>query len=251
MLERKIEQPLLSIITVVFNSALLIRDTLQSVASVKNKGIEYILIDGGSTDETNEIVNSYLSIIDVYISEGDSGIYDAMNKGIELASGEFVCFLNSGDIYLPDFPNVVKKNLTDHYDIFAFGIYEKSENGDFFTKMPLECNLQNFDPQFMYLPHPGIIARKELFDKYGLFDVLYKSSSDLDWVNRVLINLDFKYKIIKTPIVIFLLGGMSSSYISFTETRRIAIKYGKSIFKSNWVFIKQVILLLFYKLKKH
>ena len=250
MLESKIEQPLLSIITVVFNSELLIRETLQSVASIKNNQIEYILIDGASTDETNEIVKPYLDIIDIYISESDSGIYDAMNKGIKLSNGEFISFLNSGDIYLSDFPNLIEKNLTDHFDLFSFGIYEKNTNGDLFMKLPLECNSLNFNPQFMYLPHPGIIARKELFDKYGLFDVSFKSSSDLDWVNRVLINLDFKYKTIKIPIVVFLLGGISLSFISFAETRRIAIKYGKSIFKSNGIFIKQVILLLLNKLKK-
>jgi hypothetical protein len=72
----------------------------------------------------------------------------------------------------------------------------------------------------------------------------------LDWVNRVLISLDFKYKRIETPIVVFLLGGMSLSFVSFVETRRIAVKFGKSVFKANLIFVKQVVRFLLNKLTR-
>jgi glycosyltransferase involved in cell wall biosynthesis len=241
----------ISIITVVYNSEQLIENTLKNIALIKNSSIEYIVIDGASTDKTNEIIKRYLSIIDIYVSERDGGIYDAMNKGINLSSGKFISFLNSGDIYVSDFVKLIKDNLSDDFDFFSFGIYEKNIKGILNLKLPKEIDLYNYDPQFMYMPHPGILVKRKLFEQYDSFDVKFKSASDLDWVNRVLFVFPLiKIKLIKKPLVIFLLGGMSSSYVSYSETRLIAIKYGKSIFKSYWVFIKQIILLYFYKFKK-
>ena len=89
----------ISIVTVCYNSVLTIRDTIDSVLSQDYPNVEYIIVDGGSTDGTMDIVRGFSDKIDVIISEPDHGIYDAMNKGIEAASGEFVGFLNSDDFY--------------------------------------------------------------------------------------------------------------------------------------------------------
>jgi len=100
--------PIISIITVVFNAADTIEDTIKSVVNQNYKHIEYIIVDGGSTDGTKEIVNAYKERIRCFVSEKDCGIYDAMNKGIKLATGNFVYFLNSGDLLLVNLEKIIK-----------------------------------------------------------------------------------------------------------------------------------------------
>jgi len=91
--------PLVTIITVVFNGEEYLAETIESVASQTYRHIEYIIIDGGSTDSTLNIISAYKDVIDHWISEKDSGIYDAMNKGVQLASGDWICFMNCGDTF--------------------------------------------------------------------------------------------------------------------------------------------------------
>lgn len=97
--EGKISAPLLSVITVVYNSVNLLESTIESVTNQEYPNIEYIIIDGGSTDGTVDIIKKFESVIDFWISEPDTGIYDAMNKGIAKASGEWISLMNSGDLY--------------------------------------------------------------------------------------------------------------------------------------------------------
>jgi glycosyltransferase involved in cell wall biosynthesis len=247
MIDVEYKIPLLTIITVVYNSKDLIEATLRSVSVVKDDTIEYIIIDGESTDGTVEIISNYLSNIDLFLSEKDNGIYDAMNKGITLAKGKYVAFLNAGDKYVTNFSSLIRENLNYKYEVLSFGINFIYPNGKLIEVLPVPYTLNTFDPQFMYLPHPGLFVKKDLFVKYGLFDDNFKSSSDLEWINRIITSKDLNLLIIKKPITNFLAGGMSSSYTAFLETKEIAVKYGKSKIKSNWIFFKQVLL---YALKK-
>ena len=89
--------PKFSIITVTYNAAKVLEDTIQSIVTQTYKKLEYIIVDGGSTDETLDIIHKYQEHITTVISEPDQGLYDAMNKGIKLATGDYLCFLNAGD----------------------------------------------------------------------------------------------------------------------------------------------------------
>ena len=105
-----------SIVTVVFNDQENILKTIKSVTNQSFKDREYLVIDGGSTDNTKEIINQNISSIDKYISEKDKGIYDAMNKAIDMAEGEWIIFMNSGDVFVDD--HVLEK-------VFSYPIGEK------------------------------------------------------------------------------------------------------------------------------
>ena len=94
--------PKFSIITVTYNAGKVLEDTIQSVITQTYKNVEYILVDGGSTDNTLSIINQYRSMIQQVISEPDRGLYDAMNKGIKMATGDYICFLNAGDAFHED-----------------------------------------------------------------------------------------------------------------------------------------------------
>jgi glycosyltransferase involved in cell wall biosynthesis len=237
---------LITIITVVYNSKNNIDLTLDSVRRIKNNNIEYVVIDGNSNDGTLDILNKNIDIIDTLISEEDKGIYDAMNKGIENSSGKYIAFLNAGDSYLADFNDSTSLLLNENYDVFSFGINMFKENSDLIYISPTIINLSKFDPQHMYLPHPGLLVNREVFNKIGKFNINFKSAGDLDWVNRLILNYDYKIKIINKALVNFLAGGISFSINSFREARNISIYYRKSIFISNYIFLKQI---LYYVVK--
>lgn len=236
----------ITIITVVYNSKNNINLTLDSIRRIKNKNIEYVVIDGESNDGTLDILNKNIDIIDVLISERDKGIYDAMNKGIENASGKYIAFLNAGDSYLDDFNESTSLIIKEYGDVFSFGINRFKQNNRPIYEPPTIIDLSKYDPQHMYLPHPGLLVSREVFDKIGKFNINFRSAADLDWVNRLILNYAYKVKIIDRPLVNFLEGGISDSINSFREARNISICYNKSLFSSNYKFFKQII---YYVLK--
>ena len=161
----------LSIITVVYNSKNQIEKTIKSVLANKNKNIEYILIDGKSTDGTIDIVKKYKHIIDIILIENDQGIYDAMNKGINLSSGEYIYFLNSGD-------HLVTKGFQD-----AIKLIEDSSIFDMcmFSRLTCEGIKSSFNQKLdelgiKYMPNHQSIFVKKSFLK--IFDLQYKIAAD-------------------------------------------------------------------------
>ena len=110
-----------SIVTVVLNAKKDLIDTISSLRKQKFKNFEYIVIDGGSTDGTKEVITNNLDIINKWISEKDSGIYDGMNKGINLCEGIYIGMLNSGDKYMPDGLNIINNYLKNNNHDFIFG----------------------------------------------------------------------------------------------------------------------------------
>lgn len=111
------DKPIISIITVVFNASLVLEETVLSVLKQKDDAVEYIIIDGGSTDGTIDVIKKYQDRISDWVSEPDTGIYDAMNKGILRANGKYICFINTGDL-LFELPTVVVSNSTA--DLISF-----------------------------------------------------------------------------------------------------------------------------------
>lgn len=176
--------PIISVITVVFNGEEHIGRTIESVINQSYKQVEYIIIEGKSTDLTLEVIARYEGV-DRVISEPDSGLYDAMNKGLKLASGDYVWFLNSGDqIYSKDTLEKMVTGLTGMPDIIYGGTMiidnQQKEIGDRRLKPPAKLTWKSFQ-QGMVVCHQSIIVKRELAPEYNLD---YRLSADIDWAIR-------------------------------------------------------------------
>ena len=215
MNELDADYPKISLITVCFNSASTIADTLESVKRQGYKNVEYIVIDGGSTDNTLEIVDRYRQSIDVLVSEKDNGIYDAMNKGIAAATGDFVGILNSDDVFSDDESlNKIAETIRARKDVDAvFGdlIYVNRE--DLSKKVRLYSS-RFFKPWKMrfgfMLPHPTFYARRELFEKLGNYKTDYRVAADFELLCRFL-RKGINYVRIDDVLVSMRDGGISST----------------------------------------
>ena len=201
-----------SIITSVFNNEKHIEDAINSVLNQTYKNIEYIIIDGNSTDNTKKIIEKYLDKIDVFISEPDKGIYDGLNKGIKNATGDIIGFLHSDDIYYDN--KVIEKvvnNFNENIDgVYGDLVYIKENKVIRYWKSG-EFNIEKLKKGWMP-PHPTLFLKKSIYDKYGLFDLDFKIAGDYDFILRVLKNnLNLKY----IPEVLYKMrvGGASNKNI--------------------------------------
>lgn len=171
------DKPKVSVITVVYNDCKHIEKTLQSVISQDFYSIEYVVIDGNSTDGTNELIQKYKNQIDIFVSESDKGIYDAMNKGLKRANGEYVIFMNSGDIFVDD---KVLSHVFANSDKSADVIYGKTIGNHKGGKLLQE--LKPFFSSTAYCPRVGI-CHQSVFVRTSLavrllFDLDYKVCAD-------------------------------------------------------------------------
>lgn len=202
----------ISIITVCFNCEGLIERTIKSVIDQTHANIQYIIIDGGSTDNTLNIIKAYENKIDVTLSERDDGIYDAMNKGLEYATGDLVYFLNAGDYLCNNdvLKNVIEKlNANPDSDIIYGDYIYYSDNSE------KRCSGYRADiPDLLSRGycHQTIFAKKSAFTKCGKFNTGYKIYADFDWLLRGLIRFDQKMSYIGIPIAYYLKGGESESH---------------------------------------
>lgn len=183
----------ISIITVCYNSADTVRDTIESVLSQSYSDIEYIVVDGMSTDSTLEIINEYRDRISTVVSEPDRGIYDAMNKGIKLASGDFVGILNSDDIfYSADSIRELVEFLTRNPDcaaVYSDLVFVDRERTDTVTRKYSSKNFSVWKIKFGFMvPHPTFYARRELFDRLGFYKLGYRVSADFELMARFLLS---------------------------------------------------------------
>jgi len=173
--------PKITIITVCFNAEKHIEQTIQSVINQKERDIEYIIVDGASTDKTGQIIQQYDSHITCWISEPDKGIADAMNKGVALATGDYLMFLNADDYFqTPDAIAMVVSQMKDDRDIYIFDtIFLKKEGG-------LRRHSGTFGKRinFKGLCHQGVLCKRELFQKVGSFDASFKICMDYDFFMR-------------------------------------------------------------------
>jgi len=241
----------ISIITVVWNNAKTIKDAIDSVLSQTYENIEYIIIDGASTDGTVEIVKSYGDKISKFISEKDKGLYDAMNKGIRLSTGDIVGILNSDDFYIDEFviEKVVKEFEEKQVDsIYADLVFVKPKNLEKIVRYydSSKCIPDNFQ-YALYPAHPTFFVKKWVYEKYGVFKTDYKIGADFDIMARFLYSNKISYSYIKEPIIKMRLGGVSTSFssiwINSLEQLQVCQENGikSNIFK---IFLKYPIKLL-------
>ena len=201
----------LSIITINYNDCGGLDKTLQSVIPLKkdtNDMIEFIVVDGGSTDKSVEIIKQNQNSIDYWVSEKDKGIYNAMNKGIVKAQGKYIMFVNSGDHLMPsiDLLNILKR--ADDNDIVYHNqkIVEASHN--YIKTYPKQLDFKYFVEDS--LPHLGTLIKKELFLKYGLYDESFKIVADWAFYMDCILIHHCSYKYIDDCFASFYLGGISS-----------------------------------------
>ncbi|WKD85552.1 PGL/p-HBAD biosynthesis glycosyltransferase [Polaribacter huanghezhanensis] len=187
----KTETPLFSIVTVSYNSEKTIRDTIKSVLNQVFTNFEYILVDGKSTDKTVEIIKSFENqfkekkIPYQWISEKDAGIYDAMNKGLKLASGEIIGILNSDDWYTKTaISTVVEKNQNNTNTIISGKKNKVNSKKEILKTIQNKKDIAAYIHKIMPINHPATFVHKTVYDKIGLFDTQYKLSADYDLIYR-------------------------------------------------------------------
>ena len=204
----------ISIITVTYNSANTIKDTLESIKNQDYSDIEHIIIDGGSKDRTLEIINQYAHVSKV-ISESDKGIYDAMNKGLKLATGEVIGILNSDDFYssnqiISQIVNCFNENRTD--TVYGDLEYVDSKNTDKVVRTWLSGNYKKKNFYYGWMPpHPTFFVRKELYLKYGMFNTNFKMAADYEFMLRLLFKNNISTSYLSKIIVKMRVGGLSNS----------------------------------------
>ncbi len=219
----KSDRPLISVITVVYNSVDTLEQTIKSVLAQTYKSIQYIVIDGGSTDGSIDIIKKYADKLSYWISEKDSGIYDAMNKGLQQANGELISILNSDDWY--EEGTVLKIVEAYHQypddDIFHGLLRFFNAKGE----PDLICgHFSNFLDRGM-IEHPTCFIKKNLYNNVGQFDLRYKSAADYDWTLRAR-KVNAKFHLIPFVLTNFRRGGMSDSYYGFSEELLIKKRNG-------------------------
>lgn len=213
----KISNPFISIITVVYNNVISIESTILSVINQDNHDFEYIVIDGNSNDGTTDIINHYQDGISYLISEPDNGIYDAMNKGIKVARGEWCYFLNSGDYFydtsiLSNISQQLKENC--RYSVFI-GRVEVFKINKFYTYYPEfnnDTNLLNARNLFnSHLCHQAIFVRKNGYLSENSFDLRFKVFSDFNTIFRI---IKKEKGFMKSDLIIarYNLDGISANY---------------------------------------
>ena len=242
---KNIKRPMFSIITVVFNGEKYLRKTIESVKKQGFKDYEYIVIDGGSTDSSLKIIKEYKNDIDYWVSEKDNGIYDAFNKGMKLAKGEFIGIINSDDIYKPNALKTISKYINANPKIdFIFGSVKKHW-GILHGYRPKKIK---YSWGFYSSHSTGFYVKRESAKKIGSYNLKYKYHADYDYFYRMIVKKKMKGVATKKNEVvgIFRRGGFSSkiSYRrSFLEELKIRYDNNQNIFN--------IIIIAVYKFFKH
>jgi glycosyltransferase involved in cell wall biosynthesis len=214
-------RPLVSIITIVYNGEQHIADTIRSVGRQTYRNIEYIIVDGGSTDNTLSIVDQFKDSVTAVISEKDRGISDAFNKGIRRSGGEIIGIINADDWYESDTVERIVEKIRG-FDV-AYGDLRlwKEDAPDFIVKGD-HGHLRHE----MTINHPTVFVRRECYDRFGLFDEEYKCAMDYDLLLRLL-NAGCRFVYVSGVLANMRWGGMSDAQwkLGCRETLQIKNKY--------------------------
>lgn len=223
--------PKITIITACFNSEATIEKTIQSVLNQSYKDIEYIIVDGASTDKTIPIIDQYKNRMHTVISEPDKGVYDAFNKGLSRASGDFIYFLNSDDYLIDEkviesVADVIVNNPEN--DIYYGNILFHNPYNGYRVVVGRSFSLDDFKKGIMP-PHPGLFANRKLFEKLGGFDLNYGIASDFDLTLRMFKRDENAAFYMNRLIAVFTTGGLSTQLQNQdkiqSETAAIVGKY--------------------------
>lgn len=240
--------PKLSIITINLNNKEGLQKTMASVFCQTFSDFEYIIIDGGSTDGSVDEINPISDKLAYWVSEPDTGIYNAMNKGIEKSTGDIICFLNSGDQYYSDTAIEMAVNSIDginEYSWIYFFDYIHSQL-DQYKFQVCSSDVSNKARIFVKgFGHPSTFYRKEIFNSIGNFDESLKIAADREFYLRAILKHKLKFSYFSKPISVFNEGGISTnpkySKLLLSEEKKIQIEYFDKIERvlfSNRIFRK-------------
>ena len=233
----------ISIVTVSLNSENTIKKTIESVLNQTYKAIQYIIVDGGSTDGTVDIIRSYESkftnsgIDFSWKSEPDNGISDAFNKGISMSRGEYIGFINTDDWYEHDAVETIVTNLTNKHDLYCGDIALYDINNNYIKIKKSRPALIMFG---MYIMHPTLFVKKEIYLNYS-YNTSLKIAMDYELILRIY-KANFKIKYIPQTISNFKLGGVSSNILKMKKERKEVMKVNMPTF---YYFISKCIISLF------
>ncbi len=222
------DSPLITVITVVFNGAATIEHTIRSVIEQSYDSVEHIIIDGGSTDGTLDILRKYDDHIDYWVSEKDAGIYDAMNKGIALAGGDYIGMLNADDFFANS--SALEKIATSLKAGKVEAVFSRLDIVDpaNLNRVLRKYRISTFSPFMLRIglmpPHPTFYCRKSCYKKAGPYLTNYRIAADFEMLVRLLLRYHITWKFIDETTVKMRSGGLSSRGI-----------------KSNWVVNREII----------
>jgi len=213
--------PLISIITIVFNGERHLEQTIRSVLDQTYSNIQYIIIDGGSTDQTINIIKKYEKDIYFWISEKDKGISDAFNKGIARATGDIIGIINADDWYEPNTFEQIAGEMGDADICFGDVQFWKDEQKEFIQK----GNLKLLSREITII-HPTVFVKRKIYETYGGFDLHYRCAMDYDLLLRLKVN-KCKFKYLPKTLANMRWGGLSDSSwkTGCRETLEIKNKY--------------------------
>lgn len=247
----------ISIITVTYNSVKTLRDTLESVLKQTYTNYEHIIVDGLSKDNTMQIVKEYETKYNgklKYITEKDSGLYDAMNKGIKMATGDIIGILNSDDIYAHE--NVLKEIVEKFKETNCDGTYANLifMDEETMSKPQRIWNSPKGKLENGWHPaHPTLYLKKSVYDKIGFFNLNYKIAADYDFMIRVMKDKNIRLEYINDYIIHMRTGGASTAglkgYIKNLKEANLVLKSNK-IKHPYIVDIKRIIKTITQMLKK-
>lgn len=216
----------ISIITVSYNSAKYIEATIQSVLSQDYDNVEYIIIDGGSTDGTVDIIEKYADKLAYWVSEPDSGIYDAMNKGISQATGDIVGIINSDDYYFPG-----------AFELVAEAFNNKNLNQYIFwgdVEYELLGRIKGWRPKNLkrgaFAPHPSMFCPRMIYNRIGMYDTTFRLLGDYDFMYRAIHKYQLKPIYIPELVAFFREGGLADNNIvtCLRDELKVKLRYGQS-----------------------
>ncbi len=212
----------MSVITVVYNAVNTVERTIKSVLSQNYEDLEYVIIDGGSTDGTLEIIDRYKDRLGYFVSEPDNGIYDAMNKGIRACTGDVISILNSDDWYEAGALEKIASEFEQNDAEVIFGdVNEWYETGA--KRYPF----MGYDSIWhSFVHHPGMFVRSDVYKKFGLYNLEYSICSDGEFVLRTY-SQGVKYLHLDSLVVNYSIGGSSQKKILqwAAEANNVAMKY--------------------------
>ena len=206
--------PYISIITIVYNGSNTLEKTIQSIINQDYKNLEYIIIDGNSTDGTQQIIEKYSNKISYWISEKDKGLYDAMNKGLIRATGDYVWFINSGDLIPTEttISEIFQNREVPYADVYYGDTTMIDLNGNIIGERrltPPKNLTANYFKQGMLVSHQSFIAKRSLTQ---LYDTNYRFSADFNWCLQILTNAK-TIEYTNSTLSLYLDGGLTKKNI--------------------------------------
>ena len=242
------QDPKISIITVAYNAQNTIERCINSVLQQTFKNIQYIIIDGGSTDNTVKIINKYRANIDVFVSESDNGVYDAMNKGIALATGDVIGTINADDFFADN--NVlysIAKAFAEQDTAILYGNLDYIDPNDKVVRKWRSGKYRKGIFNWGWMPpHPTFYCKKSLFEKLGGYKLDYGSAGDYELMLRFIHRNNINAYYLNKVLIKMVVGGISNKSL---RNRVQAMRFDLKAMRNNNIFLPMVTI-LFKPLRK-